>query len=316
MSCHVSGGFRLCALATVLAGTGCYVWGRRQFNRRVDRALARLDRPGESQPLQPSPLPPEVKALAARARPGDRPSAGRVRLRQRGVMWSAPKAPPIAFTATQHIAVRHSAFVWLADVRLPLGPSIRVLDCYVEGAGDLEARLLGSLPIARAQGPEISRGELIRYLAELPWCPDAMIDNAALAWRALDNQTLQVSTGLGPEQVMVRLTLDEEGDVVRVDANRPRRVGNQDVSTPWTGLFSAYREIDGYRIPTHGEVRWQLASGPFTYWRGEITDFNVAHDADLPQGVGVSHLERGTRPVRTPRHSKRGDGGRQSVHGL
>jgi hypothetical protein len=45
--------------------------------------------------------------------------------------------------------------------------SAHVLDCYVDGEGLLEARLFGSLRLARAAGPQAAKGELMRYLAEL-----------------------------------------------------------------------------------------------------------------------------------------------------
>jgi hypothetical protein len=28
-------------------------------------------------------------------------------------------------------------------------------------------------------------------------------------------------------------------------------------------------------VPTRGEVRWDLADGPFTYWRGTITSLEL-----------------------------------------
>ena len=59
--------------------------------------------------------------------------------------------------------------------------SAHILDCYVDGEGLLEARLYGSLPLTRAAGPETSRGELMRYLAELIRAPHAKHHNPALS---------------------------------------------------------------------------------------------------------------------------------------
>jgi hypothetical protein len=41
--------------------------------------------------------------------------------------------------------------------------SAQILDCYVDNDGMLEARLCGSLSLARLAGLEISKGELMRY---------------------------------------------------------------------------------------------------------------------------------------------------------
>jgi hypothetical protein len=68
--------------------------------------------------------------------------------------------------------------------------------------------------------------------------------------------------------VAVRLRFD---DIVAASAERrPRMVGKQVVDTPRSGLFGDYREFDGVRLPTTGEVSWLLPDGPFTYFRGRV----------------------------------------------
>jgi hypothetical protein len=47
------------------------------------------------------------------------------------------------------------------------------------------------------------------------------------------------------------------------------------VTRPWAGRFSDYAVVGGIRIPTRGEVRWELPDGPFTYWRGTITSIEL-----------------------------------------
>ncbi len=37
---------------------------------------------------------------------------------------------------------------------------------------------------------------------------------------------------------------------------------------PWQGGFRDYREVDGMRVPTWGEVAWLLPDGPQPYQRG------------------------------------------------
>ena len=56
----------------------------------------------------------------------------------------------------------------------------------------LEARLFGSLRLARAAGPHVGKGELMRYLAELAWAPHAMLHNPQLSWREIDATTSNV----------------------------------------------------------------------------------------------------------------------------
>jgi len=96
-------------------------------------------------------------------------------LRQTGEMRSAPEARWRPFTAEQVISIHRPGFAWLARMQAMPLLSAHVLDCYVDGEGLLEARLCGSLRLAQAAGREVSRGELMRYLAELTWAPRSTI---------------------------------------------------------------------------------------------------------------------------------------------
>jgi hypothetical protein len=150
--------------------------------------------------------------------------------------------------------------------------SARVLDCYVDGEGLLEARLFGSLRLARAAG---ARGELMRYLAELVWAPHAMLHNPQLSWREIDATTVEVSAEIPAGPARVRLIF-ENGDISRIEADdRPRMVGRPIVSTRWRGSCCDYREMNGCRIPTRAVVSWLLDDGPFEYWRGRVTALRI-----------------------------------------
>lgn len=178
-------------------------------------------------------------------------------------------ARPRAFTATEDFAVHRVAFAWRARFAV-LGPvSLRVLDSYDGANGRLEVRLLG-IPIQRRAGPELAQGEAFRYLAEIAWVPQAMLANSQLTWRELDDHTVEVATTVRDERIAVRLIFDESGDLARTIAERPRLEADN-MATTWIGEYAEYRQLGGIRLPTYGEVRWELSDGPFVYWRARIT---------------------------------------------
>jgi hypothetical protein len=74
----------------------------------------------------------------------------------------------------------------------------------------------------------------------------------------------------------VRLRFNGAGEITHASAERPR-AENGNVPAPWVGEFHDYRQLGGALIPTNGEVRWELSEGPFTYWRGTITSFELCH---------------------------------------
>lgn len=235
--------------------------------------IGRLERvcEGEASAL---PVPPIVRSYLRRA-VSDRPAPKVVCLTQSAEIRRGPSDAWRPLTARQLIAIHEPGFVWIARMQVAPLLSARVLDCYESGNGLLEARLFGSLRLARDAGPETSKGELMRYLAELPWAPHAMLHNPFLVWREIDPSTIEVSAESTGGRARVRLTF-QNGDVVRADAeDRPRLVGGRTIPTRWVGQCFDYREIDGCRLPTRAVVSWFLESGPFDYFRCSLTAWRL-----------------------------------------
>lgn len=220
-----------------------------------------------------SSLPDLVREYAERAA-GTNPGVARsLRVTQVGEMILKPGASPRLFMATEEFATDHVAFAWRA--RFPmLGPiAIRVTDSYDGNDGGLEVRFLG-MPLQRQRGPQLAQGEAYRYLAEIAWVPHAILANPQLTWQEIDERNVELATSVQGEQIAVRLTFNEAGEITQTVAERPRlEAGN--AITRWIGGFTDYERLGGVLVPTRGEVGWELADGPFTYWRGTITSLEL-----------------------------------------
>lgn len=214
-------------------------------------------------------LIPAVADLARRL--GARPNGpARVSLTQTGRMRQTAISAWGGFTARQTIGVEHCAFDWQARTG-PFG-AVSVRDALAGGAGRLEVRALGVIPLARAQpSAQLTRGELMRYLAELAWAPDAILRNLGLRWRADGPDSLVVGAGSDDTATEVTLTLDGEGRIAGAFApDRGALIDGVTVLTPWRGVFADYRLHDGVWLPFSGEVSWEKPAGAFTYWQGHI----------------------------------------------
>jgi Family of unknown function (DUF6544) len=140
-------------------------------------------------------------------------------------------------------------FAWLARMQAMPLLSAHILDGYVDGEGLLEARFCGSLPLVRAAGQEISRGELMRYLAELIWAPHAMQRNPQLSWREIDASAVEVSAASpgGPARVglfsrmAISFASKRTPARVRQDVAFSRRGGKDPAATTARWKASAYR---------------------------------------------------------------------------
>jgi len=176
----------------------------------------------------------------------------------------------MSFTARQSIEVRDCNFEWSAKFS-PLG-LISVYDALENGVGQLDVTALGFIPMVRTpHTPALARGELMRYLAELAWAPDAILENTALRWRQSGSDGLIVGAGEGASAVEISLGLDSAGRIATAFApNRPRSAVDPILPTPWRGRFSDYRLHLNRWIPFAGEVAWEIDGRDEVYWQGRI----------------------------------------------
>ena len=227
-------------------------------------------------------LPDIVRDYAVRA--GGREGAALVfHARHKATLATARGAPPLAIEAEQWTGIAVPGLVWIARGRMR-GIPVVVFDAFVAGRGELRARLLGAFEVAGGAGADYDKGELMRYLSELPVYPDAILNLAGVIWRQLDDRTVSVTAHSATGEATVRFIFDETGDIVGLEADdRPMAVDGITVATPWHGKYARYARFGRYRIPTYGEVGWLLPDGLFVYWKGEVVHYAPSGE-DMPAG--------------------------------
>jgi hypothetical protein len=181
----------------------------------------------------------------------------------------------LPFRASQTLEVTRCAFSWHARF-WPLG-YLAVQDALVDGEGRMNVTAFGVFPMVRSRSSAaLTKGELQRYLAELPFAPDAILHNPALEWREIDRNRLAVATGDGAQRAEVIFTLDPDGRIGSVRAeDRPRSATAPTLPTPWEGHFSDYRSCQGRSVPFAAEVAWVIDGKRNLYWRGSPTDWKL-----------------------------------------
>ena len=183
-------------------------------------------------------LPEPVHDLAVRLGADTQTPPQRVTLQQIGRMKLSVDAKTwTPFAARQEIWTQVCAFDWRARMG-PFG-AISVRDALLEGGGRLSVKALGIVPLARARhSAALTRSELMRYLAELAWTPDAILHNSALRWRAVGADTFVVSAGAGEAAAEVTFSLDQDGRIAAGFApDRARSLTSPFLPTRWPWRF-------------------------------------------------------------------------------
>jgi len=191
---------------------------------------------------------------------------GRFNLSATGRQWRP-------FKSRQRVSTHHPGFLWDARIALLPGLHVCVVDSYILGLGLLHAAVQGRFTVARQQGEgEIARGEFMRYFAEAPWYPTALLPSQGVQWAAVDDVSATATMADGMLSLRLLFRFNSAGliESFRAEA-RGGMVGQVMVQAPWEGRFSQYRAYGGMQVPFAGEVAWMRPQGRQVYFRGQVT---------------------------------------------
>ena len=174
------------------------------------------------------------------------------------------------FTSTQRVITQRPGFDWDARVRLFPGVAAHIHDAYIEGSGLLKVAIFGLIPVADLPtSADLSRGELMRFLAEATCYPTALLPSQGVVWQGVDAQSAIATLTDGNITLSMRFGFGANGliDTGRAES-RGRLVGNTMTYLPWQGRFWNYGLRSGMLVPLEAEVAWVLPEGPKPYYRG------------------------------------------------
>lgn len=194
-----------------------------------------------------------------------------VRLKQQGLMRQQLGQKWMPLVAEQYFTTSPPAFLWHCTIRpFPL-ILMSATDRFTGGHGNMLIKLLSVITLGDAHGPEMDQSELQRYLAEMAWFPTAWLSDA-IEWQAIDAHSVQATFRDPRVTGSVTLHVNEQGQVTHFTAQRYKEEHGRYLLAPWLVQVEAYQEVDGIRIPTKFEITWHLASGDFSWFRGQITE--------------------------------------------
>ena len=203
-------------------------------------------------------LPPAARRYLRHAIDEDAPLATAVRLRMHGEIKLKGWVP---FEAEQVLRAERG-FIWKARARMGLLP-VRGADRLVDGAGEMDFRLFGVVPVMTAEGPEVTRSAAGRHQIESIWLPSALV-GPEVAWTEEDLAHPHVQTRMADEESDLRFTIDEEG---HLEACAMERWGNPEGEAwhyaPFGGVVEEERRFGAYRVPSKLRVGWHFGTERF-----------------------------------------------------
>lgn len=256
------------------------LYGRYRWQLETDRLQAKLTdgrqaiKPKTYDSKELEGLPDPVQRYFQAVLKEGQPIVTAVNLSQQGLFnMSETKAKWSPFIATQVVTTQRPGFDW--DARIQMAPAVSafVHDAYLLGEGSLHASLLGLFTVADVRGtPEAAQGELLRYFAEMPWYPTALLPSQGVRWEAIDKTSARATLTDRETTVSIVFRFNAEGTIetMRADA----RYRDKITAMPWSGRFWDYATRNGMLIPLEGEVGWEYPDGIRLYYKGKVTEIN------------------------------------------
>jgi len=194
-----------------------------------------------------------------------------VRVKQRASMRMSPEQSWMSVEAEQYFAVETPGFIWKAEIQAAPLVHIAGRDKYFEGKGNMLIKPLSLFTVADGKGEEIDQGSMLRYLAETVWFPSAALEEY-ITWEEIEADQAKATMTYGDVAASGIFTFNEKGEVVRFEAKRFGEFDGEFSLEIWSIQLRDYREIEGIRVPTKGEVTWELEEGDFKWFVFEVQE--------------------------------------------
>jgi hypothetical protein len=214
-------------------------------------------------------LPPPIQRYLRHSNVVGKPKVQTVRLKQKGFFRPKPDQKWMPLEAEQYYTTNPPGFLWFAKIyAIPFIP-MNARDLYMNGQGNMHGRILSTIPIIDASGPELNQGAMVRYLNEIVWFPTAWLSDY-LSWEPINSTSAKVTMNYGGISASAIVYINEAGDIMNFTAERYMMDGETYKMGKWSTPATGYGEFNGIRIPTKGKAQWHLESGEYAYIDVEI----------------------------------------------
>lgn len=194
-----------------------------------------------------------------------------VRLKQKAEMRLEKDKSWMPVQAEQYFTSEKPGFIWKANIKAAPIIHITGRDKYENGKGNMLIKILSLFTVADSQGKEIDQGTLLRYLAETIWFPTAAL-NEYLTWEEIDAYNAKATMTYGEITASGVFTFNDKGEVINFEAERYGEFDGEIRLETWSIPLGEYKEFEGIKIPTKGDVTWKLDAGDFNWFNFEVIE--------------------------------------------
>jgi len=140
---------------------------------------------------------------------------------------------------------------------------------YQENNAAMNVSLFGLLPLVKVDGEAMFEADTVTMFNDMCLMAPATLIDRRITWQTIDDLTVKGTFTNQGVTVSAMLHFNEAGQLVNFISN-----DRWDVSAmkqyPFSTPVSCYRNLNGYNLPTYGEMIWHYPDGDFVYGKLEI----------------------------------------------
>ena len=195
-----------------------------------------------------------------------------VKLKHGGTFRQSQGQGWIPMVGQEYFTTENPGFVWIGKMKPYPLLWIDGKDEFIDGKGNFQIKLLSLFTVADTKGKESDESELLRWLAETPWFPTALLPSKYLHWESVNSSSAKAVVEYGKIKSKVVFSFNEQGQIIKLNADRYRTVNNTFSKDKWVGYYRDYTKVNDVMIPKEIEAAWNFSSGEFSYAKFKITD--------------------------------------------
>ena len=216
-------------------------------------------------------LPEPVQRYFRYALKEGQPYISYVRLKYNGTFKPAEDKKWTSIKGEQYFTAENPGFLWKGKTSL-----FTARDMYIGGKGKLVVSLFSLFKVVDEQGHHIDQAELLRWLGESVWFPTNLIPGENLQWTAIDSAKAKVTFNYNGISVYYIVHFKEQGQITKLETERYME---KDRMEKWIGIVGDYKQVDGIKVPTYIEGKWDLKEGAYSYAKFHIQQIEY----DIPE---------------------------------
>jgi hypothetical protein len=252
---------------------------RAQFEREVAAGLAR---PLETRVVTEADLtghPEPVRRYLRATGVVGQPRVWNYRLRFRGRIRGAPDDRWLPFDADQQSFADQPARLFLMRARMVALP-VEAFHRLIGGRATMQVKIAGAIPIVDARGDVMDRSEAVTLFNDMCLLAPGTLLDPGIAWEPVDARTVRARFIHGGHTISATLLFGDDGlltNFISDDRSRSSPDGKVFTRLRFSTPVRDYRNFGSAHLAGHGEARWTLPQGEFTYGEFDLHDveYNV-----------------------------------------